>query len=469
MIKKIKSNLTAKIFLLTALLLTICCIVTYGLIAWLLPKTYPNQIDLSNAELYAYEAAQEMRQTTIENYPFQIEALLETYRSQLGSDLEFHIFDKSGFEVSLYDLSEKTGKTIADYEANKRTQEYSFTFSDDSNKYSLLFVDGSQAVNQATEALGRVFPYLIVTILLIAVLTSFIYSKYITAPIKRVNHISQKMAVLDFDVKCKTDRTDELGGLSENLNLLAVKLSETLSELATANSKLLDDYNREKQMQKQRTELFSAVSHELKTPITIVKGQLQGMIYGVGRYKDRDTYLIQSLEAVTILERTVQELLVVARMETPDYICTHEPFDIAALIKQCLIAQEDLFIQKDIDLAYHLPENLIYKGDRQLLKRVFDNLIANALAYSPQRGSVFVNLKADDTKIGFSVENTGIHIEEKELPQLFEAFYRTEQSRNRQTGGSGLGLYIVKKVLDLHNVKYSMGNTEDGVIFSIEF
>ncbi len=469
MIKKLKSSLTAKTFLLTALLLTLCCITTYGFIAWLLPRTYPNQINLSNAEPYAYEAAHEMGQATLEYYPFQVEALLEAYRPQFGDDLELHIFDDSGFEVSLHDLSERTGNTISDYETDKRTQEYGFTFSDDADKYTLLFVDGSQAINQAMEALSKVFPYLIATILLIAMLTSFIYSKYITAPIKRINHASQEMAILNFDVKFKTDRTDELGGLSKNLNLLAKKLSETLGELETANSKLLDDYNREKQLEKQRTELFSAVSHELKTPITIAKGQLQGMIYGVGRYKDRDTYLMQSLEAVTTLETMVQELLTVTRMESPDYICAHEPFDMAALIKQCLIIQEDLFIQKYMELTYYPPEKLIYEGDRQLIKRVFDNLIANALAYSPQRSAVFVNLKADDTGIRFSIENTGVHIDEQELPRLFEAFYRTEQSRNRQTGGSGLGLYIVKKALDLHKAEYSMENTAGGVIFTIIF
>lgn len=469
MIKKLKSSLTAKIFLLTTLLLTTCCIATYGFIVWLLPKTYPNQIDLNQLESYAYEASQEMHQATSESYSLQAESLLETYRALFGDDLELHIFDNNGFEVSLYNISEKNGNNLSDYEVKYRTKEYNFTLSNTNTQYSLIFFDGTQAVNQALEALTRVFPYLLSTILVIALFTSLAYSKYITAPIKRISRISQKMTSLNFDVTCYTNRTDELGGVSKNLNQLAKKLSETLNELETANTKLLHDYNLEKQMEKQRTELFSAVSHELKTPITIVKGQLQGMIYGVGRYKDRDYYLVHSLEVVIKLEIMVQELLTVARMEAPDYNCSYELFDLTVLLKQCLTAQEDLFIKNDMELIQNLPEPLTYEGDPSLIKRVFDNLITNALSYSPEKSSIIINLELVNSEIRFSIENTGVYIDEEEIPRLFEAFYRTDQSRNHQTGGSGLGLYIVKKVLDLHNAKHFMENTLEGVKFTVLF
>lgn len=466
MIKKLKSSLTAKIFLLTALLLTVCCIATYGFIAWMVPQTYPNQIDLESAELSAYETSLEFRDDYKEHYHFLTEDYLEIFRTLLGNDLELHVFDENGNEVSLSDISQHTDKHISDYDADKRTQEYHFSFADDSSTYFLVYVDGSQAVNQAIEALESVFPYLITMVLCISFLTSFAYSRYITAPIKKINHASQKMAALNFNVKSKTKRTDELGEVSDSLNLLAGKLSTALNELEKTNEKLVEDYSREKQLEKQRTELFSSISHELKTPITIVKGQLQGMIGGIGRYKDKDTYLIQSLEAVTRLENMVQEMLTVSRMEAPDYTCNRKPFDLAALIKQCLTEQEDLFIQKEMELDCDLPQNLIYAGDEQLLKRAFSNVISNALTYSPQGNTIFVCLAEENMGIKFSIENTGVHIDNEDLTRIFEAFYRTEQSRNRQTGGSGLGLYIVKKVLDLHEAQYSMDNTKEGVIFT---
>ena len=129
-------------------------------------------------------------------------------------------------------------------------------------------------------------------------------------------------------------------------------------------------------------------------------------------------------------------------------------------------AQEDLFIQKNMELISNLPKGLTYTGDMQLLKRAFDNLIANALTYSPQGQSIFVDLTKDDTGVKFRIENTGVHIDETELTKVFEAFYRTEQSRNRQTGGSGLGLYIVKKIIDLHGATYNIANTDKGVVFT---
>ena len=108
-------------------------------------------------------------------------------------------------------------------------------------------------------------------------------------------------------------------------------------------------------------------------------------------------------------------------------------------------------------------------GDQQLQKRVYDKLIAHALDYSPAGNSIMVNLGEDGTTAKFSIKNTCVHVDEGDLSRVFEAFFRADQSRNRQTGGSGLGLYIVKKILDLHGTQYSMKNTTGGVIFTILF
>jgi len=469
LIKKFKSSLIAKIFLLTALLLTICCIATYGFISWMIPKTYPNQIDWDKAELLAYEAAQELQGTNFDDFSIWAESLREISSDLYGNDLELHIFDSNGYELDKDDLEIRTGETISDYNTSKRTEKYSFSLANRSDKYILFYADNSQAVNQALEALNKTFPYLIITVIVISVFAAIFYSRYITSPILKINKASQKMTELDFNVKCEMNSTDELGSLSNNLNTLAKKLSSTLEELENANAQLLADIDKERQLEKERLEFLSAVSHELKTPITIVKGQLQGMIYEIGRYKDKITYLPQSLEVLNNLEKMVQELLTVYRMEAPEYTCNREPFDLGQLIKQCLNDQEDIFIQRDIKLTYNLPENTIYEGDRQLLKKVFDNLIINALTYSPAGNSISVDMVEDGESIKFCIKNTGVHIENEDLSRAFEAFYRPDQSRNRQTGGSGLGLYIVRKILDLHGVQYDIANEADGVIFAIIF
>lgn len=466
LIKKLRSSLTAKIFLLLAFLLTVCCIATYAFIAWLIPKTYPSQIDLDSVEVFAERIIEEFQHTDYKELEIMATSIENATRIQYGEDLELYLFNSVGAKVYGGEAIQTNLKL--DRIAN-RTQIYPFTFEGSPEEYSFFFIDGTQAVNQALEAINQVFPYLIITIFIISILAAFVCSKYITIPILKISKASQKMMELDFSKQKKSKRTDELGTVYNNLSSLAHRLFLTLNELENANEQLKEDIEKERQLEQQKTEFFSAVSHELKTPITIAKGQLQGMICEVGRYKDRNTYLVKSLEVINDLETMVQKLLTVSRMDVSGYVCHQDPFDLSLQIKQCLTAQEDIFIQKDMRISSDLQENVIYHGDQQLLKQVFDNLICNALNYSPIGNQINVFLKQNTDKINFFIENTGVHIETEELSRLFEAFYRSDQSHNRQTGGSGLGLYIVKRVLDLHNAHYSLENSKNGVVFHIEF
>lgn len=277
------------------------------------------------------------------------------------------------------------------------------------------------------------------------------------------------MANMDFSGLCPTNRTDEVGVLSQSLNGLSENLSVALSELQKANQKLQADINMERQLERQRSEFFSAASHELKTPITIIKGQLQGMLYQVGRYKDRETYLAKSLETTEALENMVQELLTISRIDSPEYACNKNNFDLSKLINNCFADYEDLFVQKDLTVQKSIQSNVFITGDMQLLQKVFNNLLSNAYAYSEAGNHITANLRQVNNNITFTIENMGAHIPDEDIPKLFEAFYRVEQSRNRTTGGTGLGLYIVKTILDLHNAQIKISNTASGVIVEINF
>ena len=253
------------------------------------------------------------------------------------------------------------------------------------------------------------------------------------------------------------------------MNSLSSNLSAALMELKEANQKLQVDIDKEKELELRRMEFFSAASHELKTPITIIKGQLQGMLCGVGRYKDRETYLAQSLEVTNSLEKMVQELLTVSRIEAPQYSCVKTHFDFTQFLRQRLAAFDDLFVQKELSVAINLLPDIYIDGDMGLLQKVVDNLLGNAATYSPPGNSVRVNLRQAEEKVYLTIENTGVHIPEDDISKLFEPFYRVEQSRNRQTGGSGLGLYIVKTIINLHNAEVSVQNTDDGVSIKVIF
>ena len=229
-----------------------------------------------------------------------------------------------------------------------------FSFKDSSEKYQLLVFASTRAVNQAVEALGRIWPWLAAAILLVSVLTSLFYAHFITRPIVRLSGISQKLSELDFDWRCRERRTDEIGTLARNLDELADRLSHSMQELQAANDTLQKDVERERQLEQAQRDFFSAVSHELKTPITIIKGQLGGMLDRIGVYTDRDKYLARSLAVANQMEGLVRELLTISRMEKGEEL-SMVPVELTALIQSCLQNYDELFQQKEQKAVVDLP------------------------------------------------------------------------------------------------------------------
>lgn len=467
MIKKIKSKLSVKVFLLTAVLMASCCAITYLCIVRFAPYIYVHNV--IEAEDMAFELSLCLMDCGEDEAPFYIRELGSILTEYTDDEYVFHIFRDSGEEISVPDMEQTTGKRIEDFDDDVKTERYSFVFYDNAEEMFLIASQNTDKESQVVQALQKSLPIISMLIFTLSVTAAFFYTWYITSPIKKVSNISRQMADMDFDSLSPVRRTDEIGVLSDSLNELSVKLSTTLEELREANRKLQADIDMERELERQRLEFFSAASHELKTPITIIKGQLQGMLYQVGRYKDKETYLAQSLEVIGTLEKMVQELLTIARLDTPGYTCNKTNFDFGRLINEQLTALEDLFMQSGLTVERFISPEIDIAGDIKLLQKVLDNLLSNAAAYSPAGNRVIVKLWKDKGKIKLTIENTGVHIPEEDIPKLFEAFYRVEQSRNRQTGGSGLGLYIVKTILDLHEADIEITNSGQGVMTAVWF
>ena len=468
MIKKIRSRLAIKVFILTVVLLTVCCGITYLCIARFAPYIYTH--NLEETEELLNELQFEIADLPPDDAHYFLQAWNEIIADYTEDEFVCHIFNGSGEELILTDLESGTGKRIEDYENQERTKSYKISLVDRDEQYTVFISFNTDKESQVVEALQKSLPILSIIIVFISVIAAFFYTWYMTKPIKDISIISRKMANMDFSALCPVSRTDEIGVLSGSLNELSQSLSATLTELQEANQKLQADIDMERQMERQRVEFFSAASHELKTPITIIKGQLQGMLCKVGRYKDRETYLAQSLEVINKLEEMVQELLTISRLDTPGYVCNKIRFDFSARVNDSLKTYEDLFVQRELSVEkVILPEEVYLWGDVQLLQKVIDNILSNVIAYSPAGSQVFLKLWQVEEKAILTLENTGVHIPDEDIPRLFEAFYRVDQSRNRQTGGSGLGLYIVKTILDLHGAEIKIENSERGVIVTIHF
>lgn len=247
------------------------------------------------------------------------------------------------------------------------------------------------------------------------------------------------------------------------------KLSASMESLKNANAKLQEDIQWERELEQAQLEFFSAVSHELKTPLTIIKGQTEGMILNIGDYQDRNKYLSRSLEIINTMQNMVQEILTVSRMKSSKVCLKREEIPFSEMLSREYSMFENLIIEKRIHWNEKISPDLQIKGDILLIQKVINNLISNAVLYSPEESSIFLTAFERENTVFFQLENTGVCIPEGEITKLFDAFYRVESSRNRKTGGSGLGLYIVKTVLDQHNAKYAVKNTKWGVLFHIEF
>lgn len=310
------------------------------------------------------------------------------------------------------------------------------------------------------------FPVAIGTIIIIAATIGFFYSKIISKPLLEINDKAKKMSNLDFSQRFNPKGKDEISELSTSLNVMCDKLENNINELEEANIKLQADIEKEREAQKERKEFIATISHELKSPITVIAGLLEGMIYKIGKYKDRDKYLIETYDTTKEMEKLVMEILELSRREKDSFKIDKDNFNIASLINKAIEDNNYFIKEKKLKLITDIDESVEILGDKKLINKAVINIIRNAVFHSPKEEKVIINL----TKEKLIVRNTGVTLEEKEINNIFNAFYRIDKSRNSNTGGTGLGLYIVKSILDKHEqMEYGIISKDNYVEFKIKF
>lgn len=472
--KKIRKSLTARIFLITVLVLLGAGTITFGLIAWATPSSYRAVID---ADLTRQVQA---LTETLQDVPLaDCGPALEDFVREAGADVTLAAPD-GGIVFSNVQLAgdaltedaaatDETEATIAVTTAEQATLTAEVFFSDQARSYTLYVTPRLEAENVAVRALIQMAPWVLLTLLLFSLLGAFVYSRYITRPIVQMSDIAGKMADMDFDWKCQETREDEIGHLGRSLNQMAAKLSQALEALQASNAALRGEVEQERALDLQRRAFFAAASHELKTPVTILRGHLSGLLDGIGIYQDQEKYLARSLQTTARMEHLIQEILMVSRMEAREHALPLERLDLSAITEEQLALAADLLEQKNLRVAADLSPALMLDGERAMLAKAIGNLLANAALYSPCGENIRIWSGMQDDAPTLIIENTGVHIGEDALPHLFDAFYREEGSRNRQTGGSGLGLYLVRIILERHGASCAIDNTAAGVRATVRF
>lgn len=451
MVKKIKSSLSAKSFLFIALLLVLCGLLIYSSVVLFLPNSYTIVAsDRINQEL------RDLAATLSETNFTQADDVLATFcRDNRASVLLTGWGER--LLIGYVDEGLDSGDVF--------TTTLNVTFADRPVSYTLTVSAPISAGHELTMAFGELLPALLVIVLVISALGAFICSRILVRPVLEISRISQRMAELDMSWSCDVKSSDELGVLAESLNTMARRLDAAMSSLEDANRQLRADMEQMAAMSKQRRDFFAAASHELKTPITIIKGQIEGMLMGIGRYKDVQGILPETMHEVERMEQLVAEILEITRLEMDGLAGHTGPVDFSSLTRKVVQELMPLAEERAMELEAEIPDGVTVTGAEPLLERAVHNIITNALRHSPAGERAVVVLRPGR----LTVRNSGVNIPEDELKVLFTPFARVEKSRNKASGGSGLGLYLVKTIIDLHGFTCSIGNDGDGVIFTVEW
>jgi signal transduction histidine kinase len=313
--------------------------------------------------------------------------------------------------------------------------------------YYLLFEQYLTGLVDANYVLTSIDLYILLIVLIVFIPISVWFSSNMSRPLKRMKNQARELANLEFNEPLNIRTNDEIEELSRSMNLVSMRLKNAISELK-------DDIEKERIKDKKNRELIASLSHELKTPLTTMRGVVEGMLDNVGVYKDKETYLKETLKHLSFMEYLSKDLIDVIGYETKT---------IHKLLRNFSDVLEDALDYVDADQVSLEIEDAAVLCNQEMLQRVLINLISNGIKYSPNN-KVTVRTKREDQFI-VQIINDG-EIQDSELEKVFEPFYRVEKSRNKTTGGSGLGLFIVKSILDNHNSAYSLNSENGKVVFS---
>jgi len=308
-----------------------------------------------------------------------------------------------------------------------------------------------------------------VAVLIVSVVVAFLVSRTVTKPIRQMSEVAERMAGLDFDARCTEHGGDEIGVLAGSLNRLSERLQETIGELKNANSELQRDLDYRTQLDEMRSDFIANVSHELKTPIALIQGYAEGLAENVSDdAESRDFYCGVISDEAGKMNRMVQKLMTLTQLEFGGNQVEYERFDIVSLINGVLNSTEVLRTQKEITLHWHETDPVYVWADEYMIEEVVTNYISNAIHYASKQKEIAVSLSDTEGSIRVSVYNTGEPIPEDEIDKIWTKFYKVDKARSREYGGSGIGLSIVKAVMDRHHRRFGVENHENGVEFWFE-
>ncbi len=312
--------------------------------------------------------------------------------------------------------------------------------------------------------------YLVLTLIVMFLGCILIYfvTRSVTAPILQLSDISKKMSRLDFSARYRGHDRNEIGLLGDNMNEMASQLERTILQLRMANESLRRENEEKSHVDEMRRDFISNVSHELKTPIALIQGYAEGLREFSDDPESAAYYVDVIIDEADKMNRMVQKLLTLNQLEFGQDGLDEAPFDIMEMIRDQVRNSEKMRKEHDAEVTVEGPESCIVSGDAFKIEEVLNNYYSNALNHlaPPNRISFVYDDLGPNVRI--SVHNTGENIPEEDLSRIWIKFYKVDKARTRAYGGSGIGLSIVKAIMDAHGMECGVYNTEDGVTFWFE-
>ena len=413
------------------------------------------------------------------NNNFDILIQKENYINVYTSNREFglsnieinKILEESNKENELlYNKDNVNIKKVAD---SKNNMKYILLSARLDNGYYLYIKLPLQFIYDSVK-ISNTFLYLIggATVIISGIVTMFIAKRF-TEPILELNDIAKRMAKLDFSKKYQENEAeDEINNLGKSINEMSRKLETTIKQLRTSNTELERDIEEKSKIDEMRRTFISDVSHELKTPIALIQGYSEGLIENVNSDEENRKFYAEVIQdEANKMDKLVKELLELMKLEYGGRKFNNTNFNIVELVNEVIRKSKVMLEENKIKVKFeNEEEHYVYADEfymEQILTNYFTNAIKNADEIEKEK-YIEIKIEEKESTVRISVFNTGKNISEENLNKIWKRFYKEDSSRNREAGGSGIGLSLVKAIMDNYKNEYGVINKYNGVEFYFE-
>ncbi len=338
------------------------------------------------------------------------------------------------------------------------------------NGFQLLLRTPVESIKESVLVINRFMILISLVAILLTSILAYYISRSFTKPIRELNDIAKQITELDFSKKYHSTSTDEISVLGNSINQLSDSLRTKIDELNAINIELEKDIEETSKLAEMRSQFVSDVSHELKTPITLIQGYAEGLVDGIiTSDEDKKYYTEVILDEANKMSTLTKELLDLSNLEYGNNELSIEEFDIVELATNILKKNEIIFKDKDISIEFnHTEESLIVLGDVFRIEQVITNYINNAIKNIDENKAIKLSIEKQENIAKISVFNSGRNIKEEMLSRIWTKFYKVDSSRNRMENGSGIGLSLVQAIMNKHKNNFGVVNKENGVEFWFE-